>query len=131
MKNWIRTCGLPAVLLAIPILATPVRAQSTTGSLQGTVMDEQHAVVPGATVTVRNVDTNARRTTVSRFRRALAHRPTCPSATTRSRSSWPGFATVVRSGLTLALNQDAVVDVQPEDGHRAGDGHRAPPTPRS
>ena len=47
MKNWIRKCGLPAVLLAIPILATPVMAQSTTGSMQGTVMDEQRFSVLG------------------------------------------------------------------------------------
>ena len=89
MKNWIRRFGLAVALLAIPILATSVLAQSTTGSFQGTVLDEQQAVVPGATVTVRNVDTNAppvrRRPTPA----GAGACPTCPSATTRSRSSWP------------------------------------------
>ena len=46
----------------VPCLSNPPGAQSTTGTIQGTVSDQQEAVVPGATVTIRNVATNAVRT---------------------------------------------------------------------
>ena len=49
-------------ILAAVIGAVTATAQSTTGTIQGTVRDNQDAVVPGATVTVRNVETNATRT---------------------------------------------------------------------
>jgi hypothetical protein len=98
-------------LLAVAIFAAPLGAQSTTGSFQGTVTDEQDALVPGANVTVRNVDTNARRSTVTdvagRWRVS-----NIPVGNYEVTLELPGFATVVRSGLTLALNQDAVVDLR-------------------
>jgi Carboxypeptidase regulatory-like domain len=98
------------VLLGILGLATSGLAQSTTGSFQGTVRDEQNAVVPGATVAVRNVDTNARRTAVtdSQGRWRI---PNLPVGNYEIQLDLAGFAAVVRSGLTLALNQDAVVDM--------------------
>ena len=42
-------------LLVMLAVASALGAQSTTGSIQGTVRDKQDAVVPGATVTIRNV----------------------------------------------------------------------------
>ena len=53
------------VLLSIALLAflaSPILAQ-TTGSISGEVRDEKQAIVTGATVTVRNVKTNEKRTT--------------------------------------------------------------------
>ena len=101
----------PLALLALAILAAPLGAQSTTGSFQGTITDEQDALVPGASVTVRNVDTNGRRSTVTdvagRWRVS-----NLPIGNYEVTVDLPGFAKVVRSGLTLALNQDAVVDMR-------------------
>ena len=95
-------------LLAGPAL---LRAQSTTGGIQGTVKDKQDAVVPGATVTIRNIQTNASRTVVTdtgggyRFLNV-------PVGEYELTVELSGFSRHVRSGLTLSLNQDAVVDVQ-------------------
>ena len=52
-----------SVLWALLVLVTAAAAgaQSTTGSIQGTVKDNQQAVVPGATVTIRNTRHNATR----------------------------------------------------------------------
>src|SRR5262245_21855300 len=97
-------------VLALAGLAAPAFAQSTTGSFQGTVRDEQNAVVAGATVTVRNVDTNARRTAVSDSQ-GRWRVPNLPVGNYEVQIELAGFAGVVRSGLTLALNQDAVVDM--------------------
>jgi outer membrane receptor protein involved in Fe transport len=43
----------------------PARAQSTTGSISGTVSDSSGGVIPGAAIAVRNVDTSAVRNTTS------------------------------------------------------------------
>src|SRR6185295_16843722 len=50
--------------LAIIAMARPASAQST-GAIQGSITDAQGAVVPGATITVRNVATGVERSTVS------------------------------------------------------------------
>jgi hypothetical protein len=106
-RSWRR-----AALLAIQVLllgAPSLVAQSTTGSLQGTVKDEQHGLVPGATVSVRNVDTNQARLAVTDAQgrwRIL----NLPPGNYEIKVELAGFATLLRSGITLSLNQDAVVD---------------------
>ena len=52
------TLGLVCVLWCTPALF----AQATTGSIAGSIVDQSGAVVPGATVTVRHIDTNIART---------------------------------------------------------------------
>src|SRR6185369_9997042 len=47
-------------LLIVPTIFA--QSQSTTGTIQGTVEDANGAVVQGATVEVKNLDTNATRT---------------------------------------------------------------------
>ena len=59
-----RHCACVALLAILACVVFPPRlaAQSITGTIRGTVTDEQKAVVPDATVTIRNVATNAVRT---------------------------------------------------------------------
>lgn len=55
-----------AVLACAAIMvAGPAFAQSTAAAVSGTVYDEQHAVVPGATITLKNLDTSQTRDSVS------------------------------------------------------------------
>jgi hypothetical protein len=53
--------------LAAFVLATPshTRAQQQLGAIQGTIVDQSNAVMPGVTVTVTNLDTGVTRTTVT------------------------------------------------------------------
>lgn len=55
-----------ALVIGLFVLAISVGAyaqtQSTTGTIQGTVVDEQGGAVPGATVEIKNLATNATRT---------------------------------------------------------------------
>src|SRR5688500_3578696 len=98
---------LTTMLLAC--LCSSVLAQ-TSGSISGEVRDEKEAVITGATVTVRNISTNESRTAQTnadgRYHFAGvavgAYEITVESA---------GFAKYMQSGITLALNQNAVVDV--------------------
>ena len=100
-----------ACLLALLTLAAPVSAQSTTGTIQGVVKDNQDAVVPGATVTVRHVETNTSRTLVTEGSGGYRFL-NMPVGAYELTVELAGFSKYVRSGITLSLNQDAVVDVQ-------------------
>ncbi|HEX6188450.1 MAG TPA: TonB-dependent receptor, partial [Pyrinomonadaceae bacterium] len=51
--------GLFALVMAVGAFA---QTQSTTGTIQGTVLDEQGGAVPGATVEIKNLATNTTRT---------------------------------------------------------------------
>ena len=110
-KTWWRVAlSAPALLL---ILCTPVfsQSQATTGVIEGTVVDPSSAVLPGATVSVRNTATNfeKRETTDStgRFRALLM-----PLGPYRITVSLPGFSTLVRDGVTLGLGQTVTLLLQ-------------------
>jgi outer membrane receptor protein involved in Fe transport len=85
-------------------------AQSTTGSISGTVLDAQQAVVPNATVTVRNVETGFNRTnqTNDEGRYNFVNLPIGGYEVTVEAAN---FAKYVQTGITLLVNQNAVVDV--------------------
>ena len=51
----------PFLLLAL-LVATPALAQLTTGTIQGVVKDESAGALPGATVTIKNLDAGVTRT---------------------------------------------------------------------
>jgi hypothetical protein len=92
------------VLVSCPVLA------QTTGSISGEVRDEKQAVIPSATVSVRDVATNVSRTTQTdsdgRYRFTAV-----PVGEYEVTIEATGFAKHVQSGITLVLNQAATVDV--------------------
>ena len=55
----------PFLLLVAVFLATSTALAQSTATLQGTVTDSKGAVLPSATVVVRNRSTSAERTTQS------------------------------------------------------------------
>ena len=100
--------SLVAVLLVMTGVAV---AQSTTGTVQGVVRDNQAGVIPGATVTLRNIETNATRSLATSGDGSYRFLNT-PIGNYELTVELSGFSRYVRSGLTLAVNQDAVVDVE-------------------
>src|SRR6266542_6259341 len=97
MRARILRCG---GLFAIALLLVPagVTAQSTHGSIVGTVTDESGAVMPGVSVTVTNADTNIARTVVtnqSGYYEVLALVP----GTYRVHAEMIGFTPTRREGL--------------------------------
>ena len=54
-----------AVLVAAALTTSAAAAQTSTGTISGTVLDPQKSIVPGATVTVINEATNDARVAVT------------------------------------------------------------------
>ncbi|MDQ5858420.1 MAG: carboxypeptidase-like regulatory domain-containing protein, partial [Acidobacteriota bacterium] len=102
-SSWRAALAAVTFLLVLSPIAFP-QSQATTGAIEGTVVDESDAVLPGATVALKNTAINSekRETTDSagRFRAVLL--PLGPYQIT---VTLPGFSTLVRDGVTLSLGQ--------------------------
>ena len=99
-------CGLAACVMLTPTLL----AQGASGAITGTVTDSTGAVLPGATVIVRNNETGATRelvvSTDGRYRApSLAPGPYTITA------SLAGFTSLSRRGIGLTVGREAVVDM--------------------
>jgi hypothetical protein len=94
--------GFVVALAAVP----PIRAQArlTGADLVGRVTDESMAVLPAATVTVVNRDTNLTRTATSDAQGEYKV-PALPPGTYKVTASVQGFASQTRDGVTLQLGQ--------------------------
>src|SRR3989442_930006 len=92
-----------AALLAVTIPAA-AQTQITTAVIEGVVVDASGAVLPGATVEVRNVDTNFARTlTTDREGRFVALQ--LPPGRYTVTFSLPGFATVVQENVLVTVGE--------------------------
>lgn len=97
------------------LLASGLMAQQGRGSIQGTVSDSSGAAVPGAAVHVVNTATNMRfvaETNETGFYSAPALNVGTYSVTVEKQ----GFKKVVRTGITLLVDQRAQVDISLELG---------------
>jgi hypothetical protein len=100
-----------AVMLAVP---PPLAAQVTTGTIVGTVSDA-NGVVPGAAVTIREVNKGTATTYVTDAAGAYTA-PFLTPGTYAVDVQVAGFKTWVRQGVILQVNQRARVDVLLEVG---------------
>src|SRR5882724_9071026 len=112
MRNpLLRSLTAPVRVLSLCLLCTFAfaavvfgQAQITTGTIQGTVTDANGAIVPGATVEIKNLDTNFSKTLTSdeggRFV-ALA----LPSGKYNVTVAKQGFGTLVAENLDLTVGQ--------------------------
>jgi hypothetical protein len=101
--------GCAAAILALISTTVPARAQSSLGSVRGTVQDERQGVIPGADVTLSNTATSVALKTVSSAAGSYVFPAVVPG---------PYRLQVVAAGMsrfegTLAVQvqQSAVIDV--------------------
>jgi hypothetical protein len=80
------------------------QVQITTGSIQGTVVDEKGGAVPDAGVEARNLDTNLLKNVMTDPDGRFAFLSLPPGRYTLTTSK-TGFATISRTGLTLTVGQ--------------------------
>ena len=102
-------------LIATLLSCSVVAFGQTYGTISGTVTDEKGAVIAGATVTARNIERNISRNlqTGSEGTYRFENLPVGPYEVTVEAT---GFAKYVQTGITLILNQNAVVDVSMKTG---------------
>ena len=102
---------MPRVLGFFPVLAAcllmlvaPARAGANNFDLSGLVTDSSGGVLPGATVTVRNLDTGASRTGVTNAEGRYSFTALPPTGRWTITVELQGFQTQVREGLQFQAN---------------------------
>src|SRR5688500_4741496 len=95
-------------LLSLLIAEAPVLSQSTSATVSGSVVDEQKAALPGATVTLRNVESGQSRSTATNERGGFQVAGLPPGRYELS-AELSGFARLVRSDVTLTVAQELTV----------------------
>jgi hypothetical protein len=101
---------VPTVSLIVPMLCYGLQSSSSTGNLTGVIRDATSSVIPGATVTVRNLDTNQARRTTSAFDgeyRFVA----LTAGEYELRVEAAGFLTYVNASVAVVLGRASVLDV--------------------
>ena len=101
-------------LLFVPVLATTAAAQ-TSATISGTVNGPDRSVLPGATVTVRNVGTSLSRTVVTNGEGRYVIAGLVPGAY-ELRSELSSFKPYLRRDLQLTIAQAMVVNITLEVG---------------
>ena len=97
-------------LAAAFVIAVPTaEAQTITGTITGTVKDASGGVLPGATITLIQLDTNRQQTTISDDEGRYTF-PPLPLGNYRAEATLSGFKSAVQFGIALTLNEVATVD---------------------
>lgn len=94
-----------AIVTAILVHASPALAQSTAATVSGSVLDEQKAALPGATVTIRNLESGQSRSATTDARGAF-QLVGLPPGRYELAAELAGFGRLVRSDLSLTVAQE-------------------------
>jgi hypothetical protein len=102
---------LVSLLLVVSVLAIAPRtdAQTVTGTIVGTVLDTQGAVIPNAMVTARNRETGLERSATSESAGEFTVTSVPPGPYDVTVSA-PGFRQEVRSGVTMTVGATLRLD---------------------
>ena len=106
MKRLLLTACVLTLLL-VPSLS----AAQTTGSINGTVVDNTGAVLPGVTVTATGATLMGAQTAVTNESGSYRF-PSLPPGTYRLNYELGGFSTVVRDGITVNVGFTATINAQ-------------------
>ena len=112
-------------VVALFAICIGARAQETASSgITGQVLDTSKAGVPGATITITNLATNAQRVTQSDSEGRFSV-PNLPPATYSLKIELSGFQTAELKDLTLRNGEVAAADADARRGRSVGDRQRA------
>src|SRR6266852_3188642 len=115
MSNRLSACSrILSALCILLVAASTVYSQSTT-SLRGTITDAQGAVIPGAVVTLNNVEKGTSRQVVTDTVGDYAFLQLQPG-TYALKVEKPGFSTASRGNIKLLVNTPATLDLRLEVG---------------
>ncbi len=109
----LRRVGAATCILVLATCAALAQSGVATADLNGTVTDPQGAVVPGATVTLRNVSTNIERTVTTDTDGRYVFSAVSPANYDLTVSA-ASFKKLQTTGITLTVGQAAQLDLQLE-----------------
>src|SRR2546427_4770595 len=113
LRSFGRFATAIVVLIALPTCL--VFAQTSTATILGVVKDTSGALVPGVSITVKHTDTGLTRTAIS-SETGDYNVPLLPVGAYELTTAMPGFKQQVRSGINLAVGQQAVINLTLEVG---------------
>jgi hypothetical protein len=109
MNSRIRLWASIFLILFLWVGSSPLQAQTIYGSISGTVYDQSGAALPGADVTVKNLETGTVRQTITNdvgFFRV----PALPSGDYSVQVSMQAFETILRQPIRVAVSSDAALE---------------------
>jgi len=112
--QWFDVAVLAAILFCAPI----AMAQTAAGSISGTVQDTSGAVIPGARVTITNVDTGISRS-LTTGENGRYHAPALLPGHYEVQAQTEGFQTGIRRGIQLTVGAEPVINLTLEVGQIA------------
>src|SRR5918995_3589049 len=101
-----------AVLVAFPSMLC---AQSYTGTITGSIKDASGALIPRATVTITNQQTDRRESATTDLEGRYTSVP-LPPGEYRVEAGLQGFRGAARTGITVQVNSTVVIDFMLEVG---------------
>lgn len=105
-----RSLFIPTLIAFLVWTGPTSRAQTTTATVSGAIRDETGGILPGVSVTLRNLDTGLIRSVLTddegRYRA-----PELALGNYEIQAELAGFKTAVRSGIKLTLGREANVDI--------------------
>jgi hypothetical protein len=108
------------LLVLVASVSVPGYGQGTSASLTGQVTDPTGAAIPGASVTIKNVDTNFEQSVKSDSAGTYLLKPLQPGNYSLTIAA-PGFAEYVQKGIVLNANLYATQDVHLTVGSGKGE----------
>ena len=112
-RGRVTTCLLTLAFTAL--LSATASAQVDTGAISGTVKDESGGILPGATVTITHEGQALTLTSVTRQDGTYIFTP-IRTGTYTVEVEFEGFKKGVRRGITVSIQQQAVVDFTLQPG---------------
>lgn len=106
-------CAIGVAFLSA--LASPATGQTQLGAVQGTITDQTNAVLPGVTLTIRNLDTGVVRTAVSN-QTGVYRLPSLDPGRYEMTAELEGFNKVVRNDIVLSVGATLGIDLRLQAG---------------
>src|SRR5437870_13604855 len=112
MTSFLKKVGLIAVVF---VFALPAFPQGNTGRILGNISDPSGALIPGASITITDVERGTSRSLVTDEAGAY-NAPSLPPGTYRIRAELQGFKTVERTNVVLEVGKELKIDIALEPG---------------
>ena len=110
-STWVALAVIAVIAAGAMLAPSRASAQGTTGSISGFVTDDTAAALPGATVTVRDIETDQKRVLVTDAAGRYRAQQLAPGKY-EVIVELQGFRTARVSDFQLTVGQDAVVNLQ-------------------